>query len=70
MKDFVTLACIMLCVIVGVPLLLCGMSGLAGGLADVSYAENVQFSLPFLAGAAAILGPSILWFWLRWKRRI
>ena len=70
MKDFVTLTCVMLCALVGAPLLLIGVTGLVGGLADVSHGENVVLSLPFLAGAMAILAPSTLWVWMRWKGRV
>ena len=70
MKDILTLACLMLSVMVGAPLLFMGIIGLAGGLADASHGENIVFSLPFLAGAFAILGSSIFWVWLRWKGRV
>ena len=69
MKDFVTLACIMLSVIVGLPSLLLGMAGVAGGLADVSYWENVQFGIPLLVAGVSILAASGYWIWRQLRHR-
>lgn len=61
-RDFVTLALILLSVLVGLPCLALGIAGLAGSLADASYAENVRFAIPYLVVAAGALAPAIWWF--------
>ncbi len=62
MKNFATLALIQLSVLLGLPCLALGIAGLAGWLADASYAENVRFAIPYLAIAAGALAPAIWWF--------
>lgn len=51
MKDFATVAMVLLSVVVGLPCLCLGVAGVMGSLADVSYAENVKLAAPYLAGA-------------------
>ena len=63
MKHWVTMACLTLCLVVVLPLLIIGVLGLSGRLADVSYAENVRFAAPNLVASCAILGFSIFWLW-------
>lgn len=61
MRSFFSLLLLMLVVVVAIPCLGLGVLGLAGGLADASYGENVKFGVPFLAIAAVILVPAICW---------
>ena len=68
MKDFVSLACLMLSIMVAAPLVFVGLCGLGGGIADASYAENVYLAVPCLAIGGAILSFSTFWLWLRFKR--
>lgn len=68
MKDFVTLALVMLSVIIAIPCICLGVLGLSGSAGDTSYAENVQFGVRYLGIGAAVLMPTAYWMYIRLKR--
>jgi len=56
------LALILLSVLLALPCLALGIAGLAGSLAEASYAENIRLAIPDLAIAAGAFAPAIWWF--------
>lgn len=69
MRDFLTLALVMLTVFIGLPCLALGAAGLLGSLADASYSDNVHFAFPYLVVAITILVPATLWISARIAQR-
>lgn len=61
-KDFVSLACLILSILIGLPCAALGMAGLAGFVADAEYAVSIRFALPYLAVSSIVLLPSTVWF--------
>lgn len=69
MRDFITISVIFTVVFVAIPAIFFGSAALSGGLADVSYSQNLRYSIIYFTVGIAVSGTAGLWFWHLWRHR-